>query len=165
LEDLSERKPTEIYSKKIGALLFGISETYINHNSKEKPMRIEKLKIDAKGRIVLPYAFRSTMGMKEGDFVFASMDDAKTSIVISPFGEKQVYRIDFEMVDAPGSFMKILKALADKKVDVVATEAHSLVRGKQATGRIFAKLKSKEIKPVTSMIKKAGAQKVKSSKI
>ncbi len=128
-------------------------------------MKIEKLKIDTKGRIVLPYAFRSTMGMREGDYVFASMDDSKTSIVLSPFGERQVYRIDFEMSDSPGAFMKILKILADEGVDMVATEAHSLVREKSASGRVFCKLRSKESMKVASLLRKAGAKKVKSIKI
>jgi len=128
-------------------------------------MKIEKLKIDSKGRIVLPHAFRETLGMKEGDRVFAAVDDAKTSIIISPFGETEVYQIEFEMPDKPGSLMSILKVLSDSSVDAVALEAHSLVRKKNAMGRIVCKIKFKKLKEVVAKLKKKGALKVSYKKI
>lgn len=123
-------------------------------------MKIEKLKIDSKGRIVLPYAFRETLGMREGDLVFASLDDAKTSLIISPFGEKDVYQLDIEMSDRPGTFAALLKVFSEAKVDLVAVEAHSVVRTKSAHSRVVCKLKPKSIPGLLSKLKKNGALRV-----
>ncbi|MFH1394455.1 MAG: AbrB/MazE/SpoVT family DNA-binding domain-containing protein [Candidatus Micrarchaeota archaeon] len=116
--------------------------------------------MDSKGRIVLPHAFRETLGMKEGDMVFAAVDDEKTSIVVSPFGETEVYQVEFEMSDRPGTLMALLRVLSESKVDAVAIEAHSLVREKNAFCRIVLKLKHKKLKEIISKLKNKGALKI-----
>ncbi len=127
-------------------------------------MQVEQLKIDEKGRIVLPAKFRDFLGVTQGDHVFASADEKTQSIIISPHAEKDIYTIRIEMGDKPGTLAKLAQVLADSKVDLVSTESHSTIRTKEAVWRIIAKFDG-DFNTLIRRLKENGALRVEKKKI
>ncbi len=120
-------------------------------------MHIEKLKLDGKGRVVLPAKFRDYLGLATGDEIFASLDEKTQSLVLSAHAETEVYILKIEMGDAPGTLAKLAKVLADNKVDLISTESHSITRMKNAVWRVVCKLKKEKIDKIKKELKKNGA--------
>lgn len=120
-------------------------------------MQIEKLKLDGKGRIVLPAKFREYLGLTTGDEIFASLDEKTQSLVLSGHAEREVYLLKIEMGDAPGTLAKLAKVLADNKVDLISTESHSITRMQNAVWRVVCKLNKEKIDKIKKELKKNGA--------
>lgn len=123
-------------------------------------MKMEKIKVDSKGRIVLPRTFRSSMGIKEGDFIFASLDEVHSAIIVSPITEKKQYVFDIIMGDKPGMLAKLANVLAENNVDILSSETHSLLRKKEATWHLVCLLKGTKKSKLRASLKKAGAKKI-----
>ncbi len=101
--------------------------------------KLERVKIDSRGRIVLPQHFREFLGLKENDSAYATLDEQNHRLLISPAAEKGLVHIELLFGDEPGALAKTATILAKLKVDLVSTESHSVLRGKQAVWRIIAK--------------------------
>ena len=119
-------------------------------------MKIEKTKLDSKGRVVVPKSFRDNLGLREDDLVFLSLDETNRSIILSQYAEKNIYQILIEMNDKPGTLAKLAIALHKEGVDLITTESHSVLRTKSAIWRVMCALKGKtsELKKI---LKKNGA--------
>ena len=98
------------------------------------------IKLDTRGRLVIPNEFRETLNLKEGDEVLISLDTKTDTLVISPiYGEpKDLMRMEIEFGDSPGCLAKIAQKVADMKIDLVMTESKSSQRGKKARWDIIA---------------------------
>jgi AbrB family looped-hinge helix DNA binding protein len=98
------------------------------------------IKLDTRGRLVIPTEFREILNLKEGDEVLISLDSKTDTIVISPtYGEpKNLVKIEIEFDDLPGCLAKIAEKLAKMKIDLVMTESKSSQRGKKARWDIVA---------------------------
>ena len=92
------------------------------------------IRLDTRGRLVIPNEFRETLNLKEGDEVLMSLDSKTDTLVISPiYGEaKDLVRIEIEFGDTPGCLAKIAQKIASMKIDLVMTESKSSQRGKKA---------------------------------
>jgi len=101
--------------------------------------KVERVKIDSRGRIVLPQAFREYLGLKEDDSAYATLDEEYHRLLISPAAEKNLVHVEIVLGDEPGTLAQAAKVLAELQVDLVSTESHSVLRGKQAVWRIIAK--------------------------
>ncbi|MBI5036410.1 hypothetical protein HZC09_03625 [Candidatus Micrarchaeota archaeon] len=101
--------------------------------------KLELVKIDSRGRIVLPQSFRDYLGLREEDTAYAVLDEENRCLRISPAAEENLVHIELILGDAPGSLAKAAAILSKEGVDLVATESHSVARGKQAIWRIVAK--------------------------
>ena len=123
-------------------------------------MKIEKIKVDSKGRIVLPLGFRTTLGIKEGDYIFASIDEVNSAIIVSPLTEKKPFVMDIVMADKPGTLAKLATVLAENKVDLISSRTHSLIRQKEAAWHVICVFRGATKAKVRSALKKAGALKV-----
>lgn len=100
------------------------------------------IRLDTRGRLVIPNEFRETLDLKEGDEVLLSVDTKTNTLVISPIYGKQndLVKIEIEFGDDPGSLAKIAETLAKIKIDLVMTESKSFQRGKKARWFIIADL-------------------------
>lgn len=98
------------------------------------------VKLDTRGRLVIPNEFREILNLKEGDEVLISLDSKTDTLMISPtYGEpKSLIKIEIEFSDTPGCLAKIAEKIAKMKIDLVMTESKSSQRGKKARWDIIA---------------------------
>ena len=98
------------------------------------------IKLDIRGRLVIPNEFRESLDLKEGDEVLVSLDKGTETLTISPiYGKpKDLVKIEIEFGDTPGCLAKIAKKIAELNVDLVMTESKSSQRGKKARWDIIA---------------------------
>ncbi len=98
------------------------------------------IKLDTRGRLVIPNEFREILNLKEGDEVLISLDSKTDTLMISPtYGEpKNLIKIEIEFSDIPGCLAKIAEKIAKMKIDLVMTESKSSQRGKKARWDIIA---------------------------
>lgn len=98
------------------------------------------VKLDTRGRLVIPNEYREILNLKEGDEVLISLDSKTDTILISPtYGEpKDLVKIEIEFSDSPGCLAKIANKIAKMKIDLIMTESKSSQRGKKARWDIIA---------------------------
>ena len=98
------------------------------------------IRLDTRGRLVIPNEFRETLDLKEGDNVILSLDTKNNLISISPiYGEKDyLIKMEIKFGDKPGSLAKIADLLAKLKIDLLMTESKSFERGAKARWDIIA---------------------------
>ena len=98
------------------------------------------IRLDTRGRLVIPNEFRESLNLKEGDEVLISLDRKTDTLTISPtYGEpKDLVKMEIEFGDTPGCLAKIAQKIADMKIDLVMTESKSSQRGKRARWDIIA---------------------------
>ena len=98
------------------------------------------IKLDTRGRLVIPNEFRESLNLKEGDEVLISLDAKTDTLTISPiYGEiKDLVKMEIEFGDTPGCLAKIAEKIAEMKIDLVLTESKSSQRGKRARWDIIA---------------------------
>jgi AbrB family looped-hinge helix DNA binding protein len=98
------------------------------------------IKLDTRGRLVIPNEFREIFDLKEGDEVLISLDKKTDTLTISPiYGKpKDLVKISIEFGDTPGCLAKIAQKIAELNIDLIMTESKSSQRGKKARWDIIA---------------------------
>jgi AbrB family looped-hinge helix DNA binding protein len=98
------------------------------------------IRLDTRGRLVIPNEFREALNLKEGDEVLISLDLKTDTLMISPtYGKAtDIVKMEIEFGDTPGCLAKIAKKIAEMKIDLVTTESKSSQRGKKARWDIIA---------------------------
>ncbi|EMR74090.1 looped-hinge helix DNA binding domain, AbrB family [Thermoplasmatales archaeon SCGC AB-539-N05] len=98
------------------------------------------IKLDTRGRLVIPNEFRENLDLKEGDNVLVSLNQETNTITINPIYTENNYLIKMKIKfgDKPGSLAKIATLLAKNKVDLIMTESKSYERGSKARWDIIA---------------------------
>jgi len=118
------------------------------------------IKLDTRGRLVIPNEFRETLDLKEGDNVLLSLDSKNNTIIVSPiYGkENNLVKIDIEFSDKPGSLAKIADKLAELNIDLIMTESKSFERGTKARWNIIADISktNQSIENIKKLVLKTG---------
>ena len=98
------------------------------------------VRLDTRGRLVLPNEFREALNIKEGDEVIVSLDLKTDTLTINPvYGKpKDMIKIEIVFGDTPGCLSKIAKKISDMKIDLILTDSKSSQRGKKARWNIVA---------------------------
>jgi len=98
------------------------------------------IRLDTRGRLVIPNEFREHLDLKEGDEVLMSLDSKTDTLTISPIYGKptNLVKMEIEFGDTPGCLAKIAKKIADMNIDLVMTESKSSQRGKRARWSIIS---------------------------
>jgi len=98
------------------------------------------IRLDTRGRLVIPTEFRETLDLKEGDEVLMSLDAKTNTLIISPIYGKadNLVKIEIEFDDKPGSLAKLAETLAKINIDLIMTESKSFQRGTKARWYIIA---------------------------
>ncbi|KYK24465.1 hypothetical protein AYK24_06160 [Thermoplasmatales archaeon SG8-52-4] len=104
------------------------------------------IKLDTRGRLVIPNEFREALDLKEGDNVLVSLDSKTNTISISPIYGKDndLVKMEIEFGDTPGCLAKIATKLAELKIDLIMTESKSFERGTKARWDIIADISKSE---------------------
>jgi len=106
------------------------------------------IRLDTRGRLVIPNEFREPLKLKEGDEVLISLDIKTDTLTITPIYGKptDLVKIEIEFGDTPGCLAKIAKKIADIKIDLLMTESKSSQRGKKARWSIVADISKSQYK-------------------
>ncbi len=104
--------------------------------------KLERTKLDEKGRLLVPQAFREMLRLKEGEEVQLLLDEQNERIIVSPSLEKGRLLVEIGLSDDPGSLAKAADVLADFGVDLISTESRSMLRGKQAEWHVLCNASS-----------------------
>ena len=118
------------------------------------------IRLDTRGRLVIPNEFRESLNLKEGDEVIMSLDAKTDTLTINPiYGNvKDLVKIEIVFGDTPGCLAKIAKKIADLKIDLILTDSKSSQRGKKARWDIIADISkcSKSIPEIKQIILQSG---------
>ena len=98
------------------------------------------IKLDTRGRLVIPTEVREALAIKEGDDVLLSLDRKTDTITITPIYGKptDLIKMELEFGDTPGCLAKIAEKIGDLKIDLIMTQSRSSQRGKKARWQIIA---------------------------
>ena len=121
----------------------------------------EVMRLDSKGRVIIPAGFRDFLRLKPDSEVLLSLDEENARLVLTPTSEKKLTSIKIAISDKPGSLARIAKVLADEGVDLISSESRSLSRGKSAEWRVTCSADSlKNANSLKKKLSKAGATRV-----
>ena len=106
-------------------------------------------RIDEKGRLIVPAAYREVLNLKENSNVLLTLDTSKNALVLLPFASAgdELYRVNAALSDAPGSLSRLLSLLAKSGVDLVQSESIASDRGRSAEWRATVDLSKCKAKP------------------
>jgi len=106
-------------------------------------------RIDGKGRLIVPAAYREVLNLKEDSNVLLSLDTSKNALILLPFASAgdELYRVELTLSDAPGSLSRLLALLAKSGVDLVQSESIASDRGRSAQWRATVDLSKCKAKP------------------
>ncbi|MEM3439352.1 MAG: AbrB family transcriptional regulator [Candidatus Bathyarchaeia archaeon] len=98
-------------------------------------MRVSEIvKMDSKGRILLPSSIRDTLGLSEG-MSFLLIAELKTKeIRVLPFADHgaKLSELRVRLRDEPGALANVAAILASKGVDLLWSQSRTLRRGESA---------------------------------
>lgn len=117
-------------------------------------MRLTELvRMDSKGRIIVPMTYRNSFDLREGMYLMLIADTEAHEIKIIPFADPsaKLVEIHVQLDDVPGALAKVATILAEKNVDLLSTQSRTLHRGQTAEWNTIAdvskcKLKLSELK-------------------
>ena len=106
-------------------------------------------RIDEKGRLIVPAAYREVLNLKENSNVLLTLDTSKNALVLLPFASAgdELYRVTVALSDAPGSLSRLLLLLAKSGADLVQSESIASDRGRSAEWRATVDLSKCKAKP------------------
>jgi AbrB family looped-hinge helix DNA binding protein len=98
------------------------------------------VRLDTRGRLVVPNEYREALHLKEGDEVIISLNEKTHTLTINPIYGKptDLITLEIEFGDNPGCLAKTAQKLADMTIDLVMTESKSSQRRKRARWHIIA---------------------------
>lgn len=111
------------------------------------------VKVDSKGRIIIPNSFRETLGIKNGENIVAQMETGNGRLILVPI-QKKTKKLTIRFGDSPGTLARTAKILAENKVDLIYTSSRSLKRGKEAEWEVTADFSKTGIPRLKSLLKK-----------
>lgn len=90
------------------------------------------VKIDSKGRILIPIHIRNFLKAKEGTEIVIIPDNEKSQVRMLPLIKEKTAEFRILLSDMPGSLAGIASTLSDYGVNIIMSESRTLVKGKQA---------------------------------
>ncbi|MHA1733687.1 MAG: ACT domain-containing protein [Promethearchaeota archaeon] len=123
----------------------------------------EILKMDSRGRIVIPKSMRKILNLDENSNVMAIADPNKQEIRIVPFlGAEDTLTVRVEMLDIPGSLSRIAGIFAELKLNLLYGQSKIIKRGEAAEWTVICQvpdeLPLEELKKL--LMEKGGASQV-----
>lgn len=97
------------------------------------------IKIDDRGRILIPQAVRGMMGLRPLSETVGTYDSDKNLFMLMPLRQGGNFvRITFKISDRPGSLAKVANSIASLGINLVATSSTTIIPAKLAEWEIIA---------------------------
>jgi len=94
----------------------------------------EIVRVDSRGRIIIPSSLRSGLGLSEGTYLMLVADLDKKEATLVPFAHAGAKLAEFQIGfgDSPGALAKAAASLAELGVDLLSSQSRTLRRGELA---------------------------------
>lgn len=109
-------------------------------------MNAREVKLDSKGRAIIPNSFREALGIKTGENLVIELDKSNERLILFPIQKKETKKIEIWIGDKPGSLAKAAGILSRNKADLIFTESRSLSREKEAVWSVVADFSKTDLK-------------------
>ena len=119
----------------------------------------EILRIDERGRLLIPVVMRKSLGLVENSNILAVCDEKNSEIRLTPlqfFEENNLIKMKITMEDKAGALATLAQALADKKVSLIHDETIVLKKGVFAEWTITIPLPEISIEELKEYLLKKG---------
>lgn len=98
-------------------------------------MRLSELvRVDSKGRIMLPRTIREAFNLGEGMYLMLIADVTSREVRLIPFADPsaKLAEVRVALADVPGALARVATVLAKQEVDLLSTSSRTLHRGESA---------------------------------
>jgi AbrB family looped-hinge helix DNA binding protein len=102
----------------------------------------EVVKVDDRGRIVIPGSTRKVMKLAAGTKLIMMVDDEKNEIRLTPFIDQNANPVQIRVVmaDTQGALAKITAIIGEMGINLLYEEAHVVSKGVKAEWQCIADL-------------------------
>lgn len=122
-------------------------------------MDVEILRVDARGRIVIPRAMRKNLGLKENAQVMlvCEPDNSELKILPLPFSEERLaLKIKMLIRDITGSLARIAQVFADLGISLLYDETIVMKKGEAAEWTVIVPIPNMSLEDLTRHLKEKG---------
>ena len=122
-----------------------------------KEVRIVSL--DARGRVVIPYIIRKSVGITTNSQLMVVADSDSKEIRIKPVGladESNLMKFRITMEDVPGSLARIATTFGDLGISLIYGESMTLEKDKVAIWTVIGPVKDLELEEIEQALLKEG---------
>ncbi|MCP4761653.1 MAG: hypothetical protein GY870_07715 [archaeon] len=119
----------------------------------------EILKLDKRGRIVIPRIMRKSLALTENTQLMAISDSDKMEIRIIPlqlYDDKVFIKMKIRLVDEPGSLARIASTFANLGLSLVYTETVIIKRGVEAEWTVISPQPDMSLDELKTILKEEG---------
>ena len=110
------------------------------------------VKVDSKGRIIVPYHIRDYLGLREGTEMLI-INNEKRELRILPLFEN-ASEISVIIDDVPGALSSVLEVVSKNSVDIITSLSKTLEKGKTAHWEAIVDIsRCKDIKKLENELK------------
>jgi AbrB family looped-hinge helix DNA binding protein len=124
----------------------------------------EILKIDSRGRIVIPRGMRKNLGLKENSHIMLISDSNENElrIIPLPFSDEQAFmRLRIIMPDEPGALSQVSKVFGDLGLSLLYGQEVILKKNQSAEWTVISPIPDVPIDDLkTALIERGGAKSV-----
>ena len=124
----------------------------------------EILKIDSRGRIVIPRSMRKALGLKENSHIMLISDSEENElrIIPLPFSEDQTFmRIKIIIADEPGALSQVSKVFGELGLSLLYGQTVVIKKGKTAEWSVISPIPEMPVDDFEKiLIQKGGAKEV-----
>ena len=90
------------------------------------------VKLDSKGRMLIPIHVRKFLGVDDGTELIIVEDNDKQQIRILPLVKEKTAELRFTLEDIPGSLAYVADMLANYNMNIIMSESRTLTKGRKA---------------------------------